>query len=101
VNELSKYQTDLPASPTGYEELTIAAVVVRPTSAQVEKCRFAILVFTGGPARFRDDGVAPTAAIGSTLFNNQDLRLSIASLRQVRFIRSGATNMLARIRYYF
>jgi len=84
VDGIGKYQTDLPASPVGYEELTIDGSTVRPTSALVELSRFAIIQFIGGSARFRDDGIAPTAAIGTTVFDLQERHFSVASLRQLR-----------------
>jgi hypothetical protein len=100
VEDITKYQTGLPASPVAYEELTITASVTRPTAALVERCTFAIIKFQLGPARFRDDGTDPTAAIGYPLFNLDSYVFSVASLRKIGFIRAGATNMVGRVRYY-
>jgi hypothetical protein len=84
----------------GYEELTIDASTVRPTSALVEVCRFAIMEFSGGSCRFREDGTAPTAAIGTPCFDLQQRTFSQASLRQLRFTRTGTLNATARVRYF-
>jgi hypothetical protein len=100
VDDITKFQTGLPASPTAYEELSITASVTFPTAALVALCTFAIIKFEKGPARFRDDGTNPTAAVGVPIFNLDQYTFSVASLRKIGFIRSGGTNMVARIRYY-
>lgn len=100
MERITKLQSGLPASPVGYEILTIDGTVQTPTSALVERCHFAIIKFQTGPARYRDDGVDPTAAIGTPLFNLDEQVFSLASMRKIRFIRSGVTNMSAYIRYY-
>jgi len=97
---IQKIQLALPTSPTGYEEITIAAVAIGPTSSQIEASNYAIILFTGGPIRFRDDGTNPTSAIGYPQFDGDTIALSVASLRKVKFIRIGAINGVARLRYY-
>ena len=100
MDEIKKLQTQLPASPVVYEELTIAAVAVGPVSANIERCNYAIVQMQAGPVRYRDDGTAPTALVGWPLFNLDQPTFSVASMRKLQFIRIGATNGLARIRYY-
>jgi len=100
VEAFTKPQTRLPASPIGYEILTIDGSVQAPSTLFVERCAFAIIKFQTGPARYRDDGTDPTAAIGAPVFNLDEKQFSLASMRKIRFIRSGVTNMSAYIHYY-
>lgn len=100
MEHFTKLQTQLPASPVAYEVLTIDGSVQVPTPANVARCTFAIIKFQTGPARYRDDGTDPTAAIGTPVFNLDEKQFSVASMRKLRFIRSGVTNMSAYIHYY-
>lgn len=100
MEHFTKPQTRLPASPVAYEILTVDGSVQTPSSPNVERCVFAIIKFQTGPARYRDDGTDPTAAIGTPIFNLDEKQFSLASMRKLRFIRSGVTNMSAYIHYY-
>lgn len=52
--------------PFDYEELTVGvgAVAQRLTQSRAEGCDSVVLRCTGGTARFRMDGVNPTATVG-------------------------------------
>lgn len=80
----------------GYQQiidLTNAVLLVPPTGAT-----FAVIQAEAAPVRWRDDGVAPTAAIGMRLPQNSELRLD-AVLVGVRFIQEAAGAKL-NISYY-
>ena len=100
MDTIRKFQTGIPASPTGYEEITVTNAAVGPTSINVERCTFAIILYERGPVRFRDDGTDPTSAVGTPQFDGDQEPYSVASMRKIRFIRTGGTNGTLRIRYY-
>lgn len=80
----------------GYQQitdLTNAVLLVPPEGA----C-FAVIQAEGAPVRWRDDGVAPTAAIGMRLPQNSELRLD-ALLTTVRVIQE-ASGAKLNISYY-
>jgi hypothetical protein len=88
----------LPAQqfPLGYQQITdlTAAVLLAPPPGAT----FAVIQAEGAPVRWRDDGVAPTAAIGMRLPQNSELRLD-ALLTTVRCIQEAAGAKL-NISYY-
>lgn len=82
--------------PLGYQQITdvtLSVLLIPPAGA----C-FAVIQAEGAPVRWRDDGVAPTAAIGMRLPQNSELRLD-AILTNVRFIQEAAGAKL-NISYY-
>lgn len=88
----------LERTPKGYEQVTVAATAVTlnvPSGATK-----AIVKVVAEPARFRDDGVAPTATVGFLLAANDVLELHGDSLKQASFIRDGATSAVLEVLYY-
>lgn len=59
---------------------------------------FALIVIEGQPVRWRDDGVAPTAAIGMPILPNNAL-LYDGDLQNIRFIQTAATATI-NVTYY-
>jgi hypothetical protein len=83
-------------TPLGYQQiavLTAAVGLTVPTGTT-----FATIRVSGAPVRYRDDGVAPTAALGYPLLVGDVLTYHV-SLGTVRFIQQSATAVLD-ILYY-
>ena len=100
MERVTKLTLDIPCSPVAYEEITVTNAAVSPTSINVERCTFAIVLYERGPVRFRDDGTDPTSAVGTPQFDGDQEPYSVASMRKIRWLRTGATNGTLRIRYY-
>lgn len=82
----------------GHEVLTISDTAIGfqdiPDGAQ-----HAHITIESQPVRMRDDGVAPTASVG-TPYNEGDKEYYTGNLGMVKFIRSGDTDATAQVRYY-
>ena len=100
MDRVTKLTLSIPASPVAYEEITVTNAAIGPSSVNVEQCTFAIILFERGPIRFRDDGTNPTSAVGTPEFDGNQEAFSVASMRKIKFIRTGGTNGTLRIRYY-
>lgn len=85
--------------PCAYEELTVAAVAIAPNAANVAGAIEATVFIEGGPIRYRVDGTAPTAAIGTPLYDLDTRDFSKPELDRVQFIRMGSVNGLVRLEY--
>ena len=100
MERVTKLTLSIPASPAAYEEITVTNAAISPTSINVERCTFAIVLYERGPIRFRDDGTDPTSAVGTPQFDGNQEIYSVATMRKIRWIRAGGTNGTLRIRYY-
>lgn len=88
----------LERTPKGYEQVTVSTTAVALTVPS--GATKAVVKVVAQPARFRDDGVAPTSAVGFLLAADDVLEIYGDSLRQASFIRSGGTNAVLEVLYY-
>lgn len=86
--------------PTGYEELTVGAVAVRPTLHVAAGADAAWVQVEGAPIRLRVDGVAPTATSGFFLIDGSEILFSGNELKHLQLIRSDVTSATVRFTYY-
>lgn len=78
--------TPVPPSQMGLGIVASTALTVPATAT------WALIVIEGAPVRWRDDGTAPTATVGTPLSVGQTLTLNgAAELAAVRFIQQSAT----------
>lgn len=88
-------------SALGYEQLTVAAASVGFASVPAS-ANYALITIETASIRYRDDGVAPTAAVGQPMIANQSLFYDgkQAGLTALRFIRQGLVSATANALYY-
>lgn len=85
-----------PSTPKGYQQivgLAAATALTVPAGST-----YAVITTQGQAVRWRDDGTAPTAAIGMELLVGQALNYN-GSLAAIEFIQEAATATL-NISYY-
>jgi len=83
-----------------FEQISVGAVATALTAAYAASCfRAAIKVENGGTCRYRIDGTAPTAAIGTLLFDGEQLELSHDDAMLFQAFRVGAVNPLLDVTY--
>lgn len=84
-----------------YQSLGYQQVGVDTSTALTvpDKTAFIIVTPQTQACRWRDDGVAPTAAIGYTLAVGQELRYDSSSMVQLRFI-SQVAGCILNVTYY-
>lgn len=87
----------LQLTPKGYEQITVSTLVKSLTVPAGAKK--AILRVSTNPIRWRDDGIAPTAAIGMPLVADNEREFE-GVLEAVRLIRSGAADATVDVSYY-
>jgi hypothetical protein len=84
-------------SSTGYQALTVSTVAVAPTiPANTARC---LIVVEAQPVRWRDDGTAPTATVGTLLTAGQAVFYDGEPTR-LQLIRQGATDATVHFSYY-
>ena len=88
---------DTPLESKGFQQITVltsSTALTVPAGA-----RYAVIQCTGQPVRYRDDGTAPTATIGSRILTTSDGLWYTAKLARLRFIEESATAVL-NVSYY-
>lgn len=83
--------------PLGYQQLTVPAASTALTVPATSKR--AVIQCEDGDVRWRDDGVAPTAAIGMRLESGSSMEYT-GSLSAIRFIRRTGASGTLNISYY-
>lgn len=84
-------QLNPPGRSLGYSQLTFAAAGALTIPAG---CQYAIVIATTQAFRWRDDGTAPTAAIGMPLAVNVERRFEASDLVRLQFIEQAPTGSL-------
>lgn len=86
------------ATPLGYQQLVTAQLIASASLTIPANATFALISVEGQTVRWRDDGVAPTTAIGNPLAATQSLQYN-GNLAQFQIIEtvSGAT---VNVNYY-
>lgn len=89
--------------PMGYQQLTNAQLqasigLTLPANAGLLGVGFAMVQCQGGTVRWRDDGTAPTAAIGMTIASGGELDY-VGEMSAIRFITASGTPIVD-ISYY-
>jgi hypothetical protein len=75
--------------PTGFQQMTGLGTAQAPTVPPGSSgCWISV---SGQPVRFRDDGIAPTAAIGLRVMNNLNPFLYLGDPGKLQFIEETAT----------
>lgn len=90
------YSVPCLSAPRGYQQITSLSVSTALTVPA--GTTFAVIAVEGAAVRYRDDGIAPTAAIGMPLAIGATLTYA-ASLSAVRFIQQAASAIL-NVSYY-
>lgn len=86
--------------PAGaYQQLTVSTTSTALTVPAGARIALITLEATNG-ARWRDDGTAPTAAIGMPIAGGAGPVLFQGNLSALRFIRSGAADAVLNVSYY-
>ena len=88
--------------PCGFQQITVltaSTALTVPTSAVVGKARLAFIQSEAQAVRWRDDGTAPTAAIGNRILTTGDGFWYTGDLSTIRFIEETATAKL-NVSYY-
>lgn len=85
----------------GYEQLTVAGASIGLASIP-GTAQFALITIETAAIRYRDDGVAPTAAVGMPMVAQQSLFYNggQSGLSALRFIRQTATSATLNALYY-
>jgi hypothetical protein len=89
----------------GFEQLTLssgtaAGLASIPTAKGGIAVTLAVITIEGNGVRFRDDGVAPTAAIGWPLGVGANY-IYTGDPANLQFIRQSATNATVNVLYYY
>jgi hypothetical protein len=85
--------------PVGYQQIA-AATLASATSLTVPVgARYALIQVDTASVRFRDDGTAPTAAIGVTLVNGIAPMMYTGDLATIQFIALSGSPVL-NVSYY-
>lgn len=97
--------------PGDYEEISVGSSVAQLSSAKITptsgpyarmSARAALLSLENGDIRFRIDGGDPSASSGHYLTSGDGLVISgTQALQQLRAIRSGDTDGLLRVTYFY
>jgi hypothetical protein len=97
--------------PGDYEEISVGSGVAQLSDAKITPttgpyarmpARAALVSSENGDIRFRIDGGVPSASSGHYLTSGDALVLSgTQALQQFRFIRSGDTDGLLRVTYFY
>lgn len=93
------YVKDAPLTPRGYQQLTVNAVAVNLT---VPASAVYVLLQTEAAdptIRYRDDGVAPTAAVGYPFQGGKQSLWYTGSLSAIQFISTGGAATLNALFY--
>ena len=86
--------------PLGYQQLVVSSTAVALTLPAVPGIvRQAVIVVEANPIRYRDDGTAPTAAVGTLVAANTPIVVTGNAISSFRAIRTGADASLS-ISYY-
>ena len=83
----------------GFQQLTVSTSALGltvPTGAS----RALIRVAGANGVTWRDDGTAPTAAIGHLLVSTDPFLLYDGELSKIQFIRTGAADATLNVSYY-
>ena len=84
-----------------YEEISLGAVSTGLNVTKLAPAWHVVIKVDGGAnARYRVDGGTPTAAIGSPIYDGEQVQLSKEEAIAFRAIRIGATNPSLRCIYY-
>lgn len=86
-------------TPLGYAQATVGAVAAGLPSIPSRAKRAVITIETNG-VRWRDDGTAPTAAVGHPIAAGAPAFEYEGVLGAVQFIRSGAADATLNVTYY-
>lgn len=90
----------LKVNPVGYEQLTVPVGAVALASIPAKASR-AIVMVEAQPLRYREDGTAPTSAVGVLCVATTRFELeSRKAIQQFRAIRSGGTDSVVSVLYY-
>jgi hypothetical protein len=90
-------QSNLKWTPLGYMQMTSLSVAVGlgPLGTVIPTNAIMCLICAEGQAvRWRDDGVAPTAAVGMPLQAGQEFQYTSNDLTQIQFIQQAASAIL-------
>jgi len=93
MNGLGKYEE---RKPLGYEQL--ASIATSTAVNAPAGTRMAVITCTGQAVRWRDDGTAPTAAVGMPMAVNAVL-VYTGNVHALRFIETAVTGIVD-ISYY-
>ena len=86
------------ADGLGYQQTNVDAVTALTIPANTTPA-FALITVEGQAVRWRDDGVNPTAAIGTPLAVGQTLKYDANSVTALRFISQVAGGII-NVTYY-
>lgn len=92
------FRAGVSVAPCGYEQLPIPAASTALTAATNSNGNVAVIKCEVAAVRYRDDGVAPTAAIGMPLAVGETLEYT-GDLSKVRFIQQAAGAVLSVLYY--
>lgn len=82
----------------GYEQLTISTLVISLTVPRLAK--MAVVTVEDEPLRYRDDGTAVTASIGTLIKADGSVVVCGKAMDTIGFIRDGGTDSLINVNYY-
>jgi hypothetical protein len=85
--------------PLGYQQISAATLAAATGLTIPANATIALVSVDTAAVRWRDDGVAPTAAIGMQMLAGSSLTFSGASLTAVKFILATAGPVLNVVYY--
>jgi hypothetical protein len=86
-------------TPLGYQQIVSATLAAATALTVPGTAKFALIAAEGVDVRWRDDGVAPTAAIGMQMPSGGSPLLFSGDLAALQFIRTAAGSIL-NVSYY-
>jgi len=86
--------------PKGFEQLIVTDAAAAPLAAVPAGALYAYITVDGFNVRFRDDGGAPTAAIGTLIQVGSPPFLYNGDLNAIRFIGTDPGNSAINVQYY-
>lgn len=86
--------------PAGFQPIDTATLATAQslTAPAVDRANVAMIQAEGGTLRYRDDGTAPTAAVGTLISQGETLPYQ-GDLTKIQIIRTAA-GAIANIHYY-
>ena len=91
---------DTAVEPFAYEEISITGSITTLNPLYLSKAEQVLIRFESGPIRYCVDGSVPNSNFGWPAYNGDEEVFSHYEAINMQMIRIGATNGLARVRYY-
>lgn len=82
----------------GYEQLTISTLVISLTVPRL--ARMAVITVETEPIRYRDDGTAVTASVGTLIKADGSIVVCGKAMDTIGFIRDGGSDATLNVNYY-